>query len=122
MFLFQANSKFIGIVIAERTLLSEQYFSGLQKFVVLELGLTLLAVRSPAEAAQLIAQMVTHLAFYFHCTNLNTADTFRVFTLPSNFVDVLNINVRYINNLKNPLSTESTEKNQIFFENIRVAG
>ncbi|XP_062858803.1 Fanconi anemia core complex-associated protein 24 [Trichomycterus rosablanca] len=53
-----ANSKFSGIVIVERTCLSEQYFSGLQKFVVLELGLTLLAVGNPAEAAQLITQMV----------------------------------------------------------------
>lgn len=46
-------------MIVEKTHLSEQYFSGLQKFVVLELGLTLLPVSSPAEAAQLIAQMVS---------------------------------------------------------------
>ncbi|KAL7858074.1 hypothetical protein AOLI_G00181760 [Acnodon oligacanthus] len=53
-----SNSKLSGIVIVEKTRLSEQYFSGLQKFVVLELGLTLLPVASPAEAAQLIEQMV----------------------------------------------------------------
>ncbi|KAL7867839.1 hypothetical protein SRHO_G00092230 [Serrasalmus rhombeus] len=53
-----SNSKLSGIVIVEKTCLSEQYFSGLQKFVVLELGLTLLPVASPAEAAQLIEQMV----------------------------------------------------------------
>ncbi|XP_043084091.1 Fanconi anemia core complex-associated protein 24 isoform X2 [Puntigrus tetrazona] len=53
-----ANSGLQGIVIVEKTHLSEQYFSGLQKFVVLELGLTLLPVSSAAEAAQLIAQLV----------------------------------------------------------------
>ncbi len=59
IFLFQANSGLQGIVIVEKTHLSEQYFSGLQKFVVLELGLTLLPVSSAAEAAQLIAQLVS---------------------------------------------------------------
>ncbi|KAK1789785.1 hypothetical protein P4O66_015660, partial [Electrophorus voltai] len=53
-----ANSNFHGVVLVEKTRLSEQYFSGLQRFVVLELGLTLLAVASPVEAAQLISQMV----------------------------------------------------------------
>ncbi|XP_066525915.1 Fanconi anemia core complex-associated protein 24 [Hoplias malabaricus] len=53
-----SNSKLSGIVIVEKTHLNEQYFSGLQKFVVLELGLTLLPVASPAEAAQLIEQLV----------------------------------------------------------------
>ncbi|KAI4905635.1 hypothetical protein NFI96_011326 [Prochilodus magdalenae] len=53
-----SNSKVNGIVIVEKTRLSEQYFSGLQKFVVLELGLTLLPIATPAEAAQLIEQMV----------------------------------------------------------------
>ncbi|KAG9280901.1 Fanconi anemia core complex-associated protein 24 [Astyanax mexicanus] len=53
-----SNSKLQGIVLVEKTRLSEQYFSGLQKFVVLELGLTLLPVSSPAEAAQLIERMV----------------------------------------------------------------
>ncbi|XP_067292800.1 Fanconi anemia core complex-associated protein 24 [Pseudorasbora parva] len=53
-----ANSGLQGIVIVEKTRLSEQYFGELQKFVVLELGLTLLPVSTPAEAAQLIAQLV----------------------------------------------------------------
>ncbi|XP_059391756.1 Fanconi anemia core complex-associated protein 24 [Carassius carassius] len=53
-----ANSGLQGIVIVEKTRLSEQYFSGLQKFVVLELGLTVLPVSSAAEAAQLITQLV----------------------------------------------------------------
>ncbi|XP_065147306.1 Fanconi anemia core complex-associated protein 24 isoform X2 [Paramisgurnus dabryanus] len=53
-----ANSGLQGIVIVEKTHLSEQYFSGLQKFVVFELGLTLLPVSSPVEAAQLIGQLV----------------------------------------------------------------
>ncbi|XP_017341712.1 Fanconi anemia core complex-associated protein 24 isoform X4 [Ictalurus punctatus] len=56
--MLQANSNFHGIVLVEKTRLTEQYFSGLQKFVVLELGLTLLHVPGPGEAAQLIAQMV----------------------------------------------------------------
>ncbi|XP_051739596.1 Fanconi anemia core complex-associated protein 24 [Ctenopharyngodon idella] len=53
-----ANSGLQAVVIVEKTRLSEQYFSGLQKFVVLELGLTLLPVSTSAEAAQLIAQLV----------------------------------------------------------------
>uniref|UniRef100_A0A8C2BSI6 FA core complex associated protein 24 n=1 Tax=Cyprinus carpio TaxID=7962 RepID=A0A8C2BSI6_CYPCA len=53
-----ANSGLQGIVIVEKTHLSEQYFSGLQKLVVLELGLTLLPVSTAPEAAQLIAQLV----------------------------------------------------------------
>uniref|UniRef100_A0A671L8S2 Fanconi anemia core complex-associated protein 24 pseudonuclease domain-containing protein n=1 Tax=Sinocyclocheilus anshuiensis TaxID=1608454 RepID=A0A671L8S2_9TELE len=53
-----ANSGLQAIVIVEKTPLSEQYFSGLQKFVVLELGLTLLPVSTAPEAAQLIAQLV----------------------------------------------------------------
>ncbi|XP_060770693.1 Fanconi anemia core complex-associated protein 24 [Neoarius graeffei] len=53
-----ANSNFHGVVLVEKTRLSEQYFSGLQKFVVLELGLALLHVAGPGEAAQLITQMV----------------------------------------------------------------
>lgn len=60
MLFLQSNSKLQGIVMAEKTRLSEQYYSALQKFVVLELGLTLLPVVGPAEAAQLIEQMVSH--------------------------------------------------------------
>lgn len=55
---FQANSNLQGIVVVEKTRLSEQYFPPLQKFVVLELGLNLLPVLSPAEASQLIIQLV----------------------------------------------------------------
>ena len=42
----------------ERSRLSEQYFPSLQRFVVLELGLTLLPVSDQREAAQLLSQMV----------------------------------------------------------------
>lgn len=58
--MLQANSNFHGVVLVEKTRLSEQYFGGLQRFVVLELGLTLLHISGPSEAAQLIAQMVSH--------------------------------------------------------------
>uniref|UniRef100_A0A3B1JUR3 FA core complex associated protein 24 n=1 Tax=Astyanax mexicanus TaxID=7994 RepID=A0A3B1JUR3_ASTMX len=61
-----SNSKLQGIVLVEKTRLSEQYFSGLQKFVVLELGLTLLPVSSPAEAAQLIERMGKSDGFWVH--------------------------------------------------------
>ncbi|XP_069758075.1 Fanconi anemia core complex-associated protein 24 isoform X2 [Narcine bancroftii] len=55
---FRNASTLNGIVLVERTRLSEQYFSGVQKFVVLELGLSLLPVASQSEASQLIAQLV----------------------------------------------------------------
>ncbi|XP_022092071.1 Fanconi anemia core complex-associated protein 24-like [Acanthaster planci] len=48
-----------GIVIAECTPVSEQYYGDLQKFVVLELGLKLLFVTSQTEAANLLIQMVS---------------------------------------------------------------
>ncbi|CAI5782597.1 PND domain-containing protein [Podarcis lilfordi] len=47
-----------GIVIVEKTQISGQYFPAVQKFVVLELGMTLLPVASQEEAAQLIIQLV----------------------------------------------------------------
>ncbi|XP_039183394.1 Fanconi anemia core complex-associated protein 24 isoform X2 [Crotalus tigris] len=47
-----------GIVLVEKTQISNQYFPEVQKFVVLELGMTLLPVASQKEAAQLIAQLV----------------------------------------------------------------
>ncbi|CAL8260131.1 unnamed protein product [Merluccius merluccius] len=47
-----------ALALAERTRLSEQYFSSLQKFVVFDLGLTLLPVSGQPEASQLISQMV----------------------------------------------------------------
>ncbi|XP_035645902.1 Fanconi anemia core complex-associated protein 24-like [Oncorhynchus keta] len=53
-----ANSSFQGIVLVEKTQLSEQYFSAMQKFVVFELGLTLLPVASQLEASQLLIQIV----------------------------------------------------------------
>ncbi|XP_015252765.1 PREDICTED: Fanconi anemia core complex-associated protein 24 [Cyprinodon variegatus] len=55
---FQASSSFQQLVLAERTRLSEQYFSALQKFVVLDLGLSLLPVGGQTEASQLITQIV----------------------------------------------------------------
>lgn len=53
-----ANSSFQGIVVVEKTLLSEQYFAGMQKFVVMELSMTLLPVVNQMEASQLLSQMV----------------------------------------------------------------
>ncbi|RVE55373.1 hypothetical protein OJAV_G00237010 [Oryzias javanicus] len=53
-----ASNSFQELVLVERTGLSEQYFSALQRFVVLELGLPLLPVGGQAEASQLISQMI----------------------------------------------------------------
>ncbi|KAM4721134.1 Fanconi anemia core complex-associated protein 24 [Rhinophrynus dorsalis] len=47
-----------GIVIAEKSKLSEQYFPPVQNFVVLELGMALLPVTNQSEAAQLIFHLV----------------------------------------------------------------
>ncbi|XP_016288942.2 Fanconi anemia core complex-associated protein 24 isoform X1 [Monodelphis domestica] len=47
-----------GIIIVEKTQMSEQYFTTVQKFVVLELGMTLLPVSNQMEASQLIIQLV----------------------------------------------------------------
>ncbi|OCT84586.1 uncharacterized protein LOC496036 isoform X1 [Xenopus laevis] len=47
-----------GIVIAERTRLSDQYYPPVQNFVVLELGMALLPVTNQKEAAQLIFHLV----------------------------------------------------------------
>ncbi|XP_051884556.1 uncharacterized protein KIAA0513-like isoform X2 [Pristis pectinata] len=55
---FRNASTLNGIVLVEKTRLSEQYFAGVQRFVVLELGLTLLPVASQSEASQLITQLV----------------------------------------------------------------
>ncbi len=49
-----------GVVIVERTASTAQYFPGLQKFVVLDLGLVLLPVTSQKEAASLLSQMVRY--------------------------------------------------------------
>ncbi|KAM3609572.1 uncharacterized protein V6R79_017226 [Siganus canaliculatus] len=53
-----SGSSFQELVLVEKTRLSEQYFAGVQKFVVFDLGLTLLPVGGQTEAAQLIPQIV----------------------------------------------------------------
>ncbi|KAM4733329.1 Fanconi anemia core complex-associated protein 24 [Anableps anableps] len=53
-----ASSSFQELVLVERTRLSEQYFSAVQKFVVFDLGLSLLPVSGLTEASQLITQIV----------------------------------------------------------------
>ncbi|XP_077144777.1 Fanconi anemia core complex-associated protein 24 isoform X2 [Ranitomeya variabilis] len=55
---FRKASSLKGVVIAERTRLSDQYFPPVQNFVVLELGMALLPVTSQSEAAQLITHLV----------------------------------------------------------------
>ncbi|XP_054476579.1 Fanconi anemia core complex-associated protein 24 isoform X2 [Anoplopoma fimbria] len=52
------TSSFQELVLVENTRLSEQYFAAVQKFVVFDLGLTLLPVGGQTEASQLITQMV----------------------------------------------------------------
>lgn len=47
-----------GMVLAERTPTTEQYFSALQKFAVLELGLQLLPLASLNEIAHYLVQLV----------------------------------------------------------------
>ncbi|CAO2625762.1 Fanconi anemia core complex-associated protein 24 [Lemmus lemmus] len=47
-----------GIVIVEKTQISEQYFSAVQKFTVLDLGMVLLPVANQLEASCLILQLV----------------------------------------------------------------
>ncbi|KGL78359.1 Fanconi anemia-associated protein of 24 kDa, partial [Tinamus guttatus] len=56
---FRNASSLGGIVIVERTSISEQYFLAVQKLVVLELGMVLLPVANQGEAAQLITQLVS---------------------------------------------------------------
>ncbi|NXC45768.1 FAP24 protein, partial [Penelope pileata] len=56
---FRNASSLGGIVIVERTPISDQYFSAVQKLVVLELGMALLPVANQREASQLIAQLVS---------------------------------------------------------------
>ncbi|XP_061919280.1 Fanconi anemia core complex-associated protein 24 [Entelurus aequoreus] len=53
-----ACSSFQELVLVEKTRLDEQYFASVQKFVVFELGLTLLPVGGQTEASQLMVQMV----------------------------------------------------------------
>ncbi|KAM5237442.1 Fanconi anemia core complex-associated protein 24 [Ctenodactylus gundi] len=47
-----------GIVVVEKTQISEQYFPAIQKFTVLDLGMVLLPVANQTEASCLIAQLV----------------------------------------------------------------
>ncbi|XP_029821334.1 Fanconi anemia core complex-associated protein 24, partial [Manacus vitellinus] len=55
---FRNASNLRGLVIVEKTQISDQYFSAVQKLVVLELGMVLLPVANQGEAAQLIVQLV----------------------------------------------------------------
>lgn len=55
----QSGSSFQELVLVENTRLTEQHISAVQKFVVFDLGLTLLPVSGQTEAAQLIAQAVS---------------------------------------------------------------
>lgn len=57
---FQSSGTLQALVLVENTRLSEQYFPAVQKFVVLDLGLTLLPVSGQTEGAQLIAQIVSN--------------------------------------------------------------
>ncbi|XP_034391459.1 Fanconi anemia core complex-associated protein 24 [Cyclopterus lumpus] len=53
-----SSSSLQELVLVENTRLSQQYFAAVQKFVVLDLGLTLLPVGGQTEASQLITQIV----------------------------------------------------------------
>jgi len=55
--LFQ-YSNFRGIVLADKTSVSCQYYSQLQKLVVLQLGLVLLPISQCSEAAGILMQLV----------------------------------------------------------------
>uniref|UniRef100_A0A8D0L9D0 FA core complex associated protein 24 n=1 Tax=Sphenodon punctatus TaxID=8508 RepID=A0A8D0L9D0_SPHPU len=55
---FRNASSLHGIVIVEKTQISDQYFPAVQKFIVLELGMMLLPVANQTEASQLIIQLV----------------------------------------------------------------
>ncbi|NXE69080.1 FAP24 protein, partial [Calcarius ornatus] len=56
---FRNASSLRGIVIVEKTPISDQYYPGVQKLVVLELGMVLLPVANQGEASQLIIQLVS---------------------------------------------------------------
>uniref|UniRef100_A0A8B9F6Y2 FA core complex associated protein 24 n=1 Tax=Amazona collaria TaxID=241587 RepID=A0A8B9F6Y2_9PSIT len=55
---FRNASSLGGIIIVEKTQISDQYFLAVQKLVVLELGMVLLPVANQGEASQLIIQLV----------------------------------------------------------------
>ncbi|XP_049720635.1 Fanconi anemia core complex-associated protein 24 [Elephas maximus indicus] len=52
------SSNLQGIILVEKTQMSEQYFPAVQKFTVLDLGMVLLPVASQMEASRLIIQLV----------------------------------------------------------------
>ncbi|NXR06682.1 FAP24 protein, partial [Semnornis frantzii] len=56
---FRNASSLRGIVIVEKTQISNQYFMAVQKLVALELGMVLLPVSNQGEASQLITQLVS---------------------------------------------------------------
>ncbi|NXB11038.1 FAP24 protein, partial [Cnemophilus loriae] len=56
---FRNASRLRGIVIVEKTRISDQYYLGVQKLVVLELGMVLLPVANQGEASQFIIQLVS---------------------------------------------------------------
>ncbi|NXN65716.1 FAP24 protein, partial [Himantopus himantopus] len=58
---FRNASSLGGIVIVEKTQISDQYFLAVQKLVVLELGMVLLPVANQGEASQLITQLVSFI-------------------------------------------------------------
>ncbi|XP_021264099.1 Fanconi anemia core complex-associated protein 24 [Numida meleagris] len=82
---FRNASSLGGIVIVEKTPISEQYFSAVQKLVVLQLGMVLLPVANQEEASQLITQLVReqskdHSSNPFlrkQCSQLAEASVFR---------------------------------------------
>ncbi|XP_065589252.1 Fanconi anemia core complex-associated protein 24 [Cyrtonyx montezumae] len=82
---FRNASSLGGIVIVEKTPISEQYFSAVQKLVVLQLGMALLPVANQEEASQLITQLVReqskdHSSNPFlrkQCSQLAEASVFR---------------------------------------------
>ena len=57
-FLFQAGNV-RGVVLVEKTATSTQYFSDVQKYVVLDMGLKLVPVASEEEAARLLTEVVS---------------------------------------------------------------
>ncbi|XP_046538204.1 Fanconi anemia core complex-associated protein 24 [Equus quagga] len=56
------SSNLQGIVVVEKTQMSEQYFPAVQKFTVLDLGMVLLPVASQTEASCLLVQLVQEQA------------------------------------------------------------
>ncbi|KGL90366.1 Fanconi anemia-associated protein of 24 kDa, partial [Charadrius vociferus] len=60
---FRNASSLGGIVIVEKTQISDQYFLAVQKLVVLELGMVLLPVANQGEASQLITQLVSSMCY-----------------------------------------------------------